>query len=522
VLDKLYAETKQWNEEQLVQLLQNSIRLKWIQHLEAKYPVLRLVSSQRFVELEKSLQQAVQEKQQLTSELLLLRVREKVYEPIRYNRLNNAVTYRDLHHQVTKKKKSWPLRKTMAAFTEELFNLMPCWMASPESVSALFPLEQVFDLVIFDEASQCFAEHGIPAMARGKQVVVAGDSQQLQPSDLYQARWVEEQEGEPDTEVDSLLAMAERYLPGVHLLGHYRSKSSELIEFSNRYFYKSRLKMLPDLKQFITAEAAIDFVRVNGIWEHQCNVMEAGEVARLVMWWHRNHPAKEIGVITVNAPQQQLVLNTIEELFADSKLTKPTTLMVKNIENVQGDERDVIIFSIGYAPDKKGKINLHFGSLNLAGGENRLNVAVSRAREKIVVVCSVDPEQLKTDEVKNDGPRLLKEYLFYARAISQRNAAMPHENPKEYASSWYLAGKLVSDAVQQTSLPFADLLAQANATHLILTDDENYRFSLSVKAAHAYTPALLEKKGWRFARFASRNYWHSKQNMLLEIQRLLA
>ena len=144
------------------------------------------------------------------------------------------VTYRDLHHQVTKKRRIWPLRKLIAEHYEELFKLIPCWMASPESVSAMFPMREMFDLVIFDEASQCFVERGLPAMYRGRQVVIAGDSKQLSPNDLYKVRWEEEEANHPDFEIDSLLDLANKYLMDVQLNGHYRSKSLDLINFSNK------------------------------------------------------------------------------------------------------------------------------------------------------------------------------------------------------------------------------------------------------------------------------------------------
>src|SRR5690606_4328566 len=145
------------------------------------------------------------------------------------------------------------------------------WMASPESVSAIFPMESMFDLVIFDEASQCFAERGIPAMYRGKQILVAGDAQQLRPSELYQVRWVDEDIDSPDAEVESLLDLAARYLPTVHLQGHYRSKSLELMEFSNRHFYEQRLRLLPDRKIMNMENAPIVYHKVDGVWENQTN-----------------------------------------------------------------------------------------------------------------------------------------------------------------------------------------------------------------------------------------------------------
>lgn len=523
VIEKLYQEVQHWDETAFIKLFQNSLRLEWLNHLEAKYPVLRLVSTQRFEEMERELQEAVVQKKKLTKELLLLRVRERVYEHIEYNRLNNPVTYRDLEHQVTKKKKIWPLRKVISSFHHELFDLMPCWMASPESVSAIFPLEQLFDIVIFDEASQCFAERGIPAMQRGKQVVVAGDSQQLQPSDLYQIRWSEENAENPDSEVDSLLELSARYLPTVHLQGHYRSHSQELIEFSNKHFYKNRLKMLPSFEGSNNEESSIHFVKVDGIWENQVNEAEAQAVVEQVLVYTERQPDKTIGVITFNAPQQQLIWDKLEAAFAERQILFPPSLMVKNIENVQGDEKDVVIFSIGYAPDKKGKFNLQFGSLSVAGGENRLNVAVTRAKERIVVVSSIWPEQLDVDEVKNEGPKLLRKYLEYVRSVSSgQQMLLPFEG-KAHNSEWYLSSKLYSDHTQLSTLPFSDMVVSRlyKPEALVLTDDEYYRNSLSAKAAHAYTLLLLERKGWRFKRIFSRHYWLNPEQVLLEVQKLL-
>lgn len=524
VIEKLFQSIGEWEVSAFEKLLQNSLRLEWLNHLEAKYPVLRLVSTQRFEEMENELQEAVVKKQKLTKELLLLRVRERAYEHINYNRLNNPITYRDLEHQVTKKKKVWPLRKVISSFHHELFDLMPCWMASPESVSAVFPLEQLFDIVIFDEASQCFAERGIPAMLRGKQVVIAGDSQQLQPSDLYQVRWNDESSEAPDTEVDSLLDLAARYLPTVHLQGHYRSQSQELIDFSNKHFYKNRLKMLPDFSSYASQEPAIEFMKVEGVWEAQVNVREAQTVVDQVLRYTEKHPDKSIGVITFNAPQQQLIWDLLETAFAERQQSFPSSLMVKNIENVQGDEKDIVIFSIAYALDKKGKLNLQFGSLSIAGGENRLNVAITRAKEKVIVVSSIWPEQLAVEEVKNAGPKLLKKYLEYVRSVSSGEQMLLPFESGAHVSEWYLSTKLHSEHTQLSRLPFSDMVVSHlyKPEALVLTDDEYYRTSLSAKAAHAYTTLLLERKGWRFKRFFSRHYWMNAERVALDIQKLLS
>jgi len=530
VIQKLYESVGEWSGDQLTDLFQNSVRLAWIEHIEMKDPILRSVSTFAMLEMESELKQRVREKQQMVQEILLLRARERVYEGEEYNRLNNRVTYRDLLHQVTKKKKIWPVRKLIAEFQHELFNLLPCWMASPESVSAIFPMSEVFDLVIFDEASQCFSERGIPAMYRGKQVLVAGDSKQLKPFELYQVRWNDESE-DPDAEVDSLLELSERYLPTVHLQGHYRSQSLPLIDFSNQFFYEGRLKLLPHRNVVNSAEPVIQFQKVNGTWESQTNIIEANAVIMHLIDLVKHHPEKEIGVITFNAPQQMLVMDLVEEKFAMENLAIPETLFIKNIENVQGDEKDIIIFSIGYAPDSNGKMNMQFGSLSVAGGENRLNVAVTRAREKVIVFSSIEPEQLNVQEIKNEGPRLLKKYLEYVREVS-KGIFKPHsqENLK-HSSNWYLNSQLANWIDQnkgewsfsKNALPHADLVVSKGDKSLgiILTDDTLYHSSISVKEPHVYFPFLLEQKGWSYHRMFSRNWWLNREKSVNEINNYL-
>jgi Cdc6-like AAA superfamily ATPase len=519
VLIKLRDQTGNWEENTIEALFQNSIRLAWIEHIEMKYPILRSVSTFKMNEMQNELQQMVHEKQKLTTEILLLRARERVYENIEYNRLNNRVTYRDLHHQVTKKKKIWPVRKVITEFSEELFNLMPCWMASPESVSAIFPMQQLFDLVIFDEASQCFSERGIPAMYRGNQILIAGDNKQLKPFELYQVRWEEETE-EPDLEVDSLLELSERYLPTVQLQGHYRSQSLSLIDFSNQFFYGGDLKLLPNKTVMNDERPSIEFHKITGQWENQTNPLEAQAVIQCAFKLMNDHPKKEIGIITFNAPQQTLIMDLMEEACVKQGVRMPESLFVKNIENVQGDERDIIIFSIGYAPDKDGKLNMQFGSLNVAGGENRLNVAITRAREKIIILSSILPEELKLQGIKNEGPKLLKKYLDYSRSVSEGNFKLQPISNGKHSSDWYLSTHVINWSKQNSTLsfsshtlPFTDLMIEDGKKRLaaILTDDQSYCSSLTVKEAHIYTPDLLQQKNWNYYRLFSRTWWMDRE-----------
>ena len=509
-----------------VRLFQNTLRLTWIEHIEREYPLLRSVSSLKMERMEQVLQTSVARKQDLSRGILLIKLREQTYKNLTFNRLNNLTTYRELQHQTTKKRNVWPVRKLMSQYADEVFRLVPCWLASPESVSAMFPLTAgLFDLVIFDEASQCFAENGLPAVVRGKQVVVAGDSQQLRPSDLYRIRLetnpvTGESDADPipiELEVESLLELAAQSLPQVSLTGHYRSRSPELIDFSNEHFYGNKLTLLPNFADLSQpsgkASPAIRYHNVAGTWQQNTNPAEADAVVALIAQLTTELPGRSIGVVTFNYQQQHLIQEKLETpsspLLPRPSASTGETTFVKNIENVQGDERDVIIFSVGYAPDERGKLAMQFGSLNARGGANRLNVAVTRARERIYVVTSLWPDQLNVEQSVNDGPKLLKAYLSYALSVSQGHfRSRPHPTDGFRPSALLKKQLAAQHPDWQPELPFADLtvLREGMYQSLVLTDDDLY-VSQTPKEAHAYLPFALRARNWPFVRVWSREFW---------------
>lgn len=487
-------------------IIKTSLWHFWIEAIEEYYPILRGVSTFKVNDLENSLQKAIQKKQSLCEAIVQLRLRENTYQNLEKNRLGNTTTYRELYHQVTKRRKIWPIRRIIETFGDELFQLLPCWMASPETVSAIYPTPQLFDkaskqfdLVIFDEASQCFAEHGLPAAARGTQVVIAGDDKQLQPNELYQIRFEDETDESMATDIDSLLNLAEQFLPQTQLTGHYRSKSLELIAFSNRYFYKNTLSLLPHFQYINSRKKAIHFLKTAGIWENNQNQEEAEKVVDIL---RKSESNKTYGIVTFNYKQAEL----IEKKLLINKLLSEN-IKVKNIENIQGDEFDIVIFSIGYAPNKTGKLVVNFGSLNQRGGENRLNVAITRAKEEVMVICSIEPELLQVETTQNDGPKLLKNYLLFAKMVSEQ-----HFQPLPYTPQQLLSAKTLKDVLKaenkalSNELPFADLVEKQNDsyTSLLLTDDDIYFESPSAKHTHGYFPLLLQEKGWPFVRRWSR------------------
>lgn len=346
-----------------------------------------------------------------------------------------------------------PRKLSIKAFIDkyqlELMNNIRIWMMTPEVVSAIVPLVYgMFDLVIFDEASQMYVEKGIPAIYRAKKVVIAGDTKQLRPSSLGIGRLEDEdelfeEENLKDISMDakSLLDLA-RYKYNETILNyHYRSTYEELIAFSNYAFYEGKLIVSPNQTQ--SKNPPIEYVYVkDGIFDNRRNVEEAKVVIKLLRKILKERENNEtIGVITFNSTQRDLIENYIDaellkqgtyqrqfenELFRTAD-GEDKSLFVKNIENVQGDERDIIIFSMGYARDVYGVVRRRFGWLNNDGGQNRLNVAISRAKQKIYFVSSLFPEEFKVDDLKSTGPKLLKDYMRYCYYISNKKPDLARE-----------------------------------------------------------------------------------------------
>lgn len=490
------------------ELFWNAWNLNWIGELERRNPVLAEAGSLKMQQEMGELKDAILEKRKNSKFMTLLRLREQMTDSLVFNRLGNRLTYRDLLHQVSKKRQKWPIRKLNEEFGEEIFRLIPCWLASPETVSAIFPMRQNFDLVIFDEASQCPVERGLPAMLRGKQVVVAGDSQQLRPSDFYQVKWESEEEG-LEFEAESLLELAGNFFEKTLLSGHYRSAHPGLIDFSNRNFYEGKLAALPDLQTMMAEKSPFTWEKIEGIWENQMNKSEADAVLDKVMAIQSLFPDDSIGIVTGNYFQMELIR---ERLWKAG--IQQAEIKVRNIENVQGDEFDQVILSLGYAPNREGKLVTNFGLLGKSGAENRLNVAITRARKVMHVISSIAPEDFRAGQLHNPGLSLLRDFLEFVR----KQAKNPHFEAieiesKSYELDWSLKNHLVkSDSSLSKQVPSVvmDLLKTSTEYPIaILTDDQRFFNSPSAKAAMAYHPILLEAKGWNWE-------WHWSREEFLK------
>ena len=321
------------------------------------------------------------------------------------------------------------LRTLFDLIKDILPRIFPCMMMSPLSVATLLNAEgEKFDLVIFDEASQIPTCEAAGAIARGKAVIVAGDPNQMPPTRFFQADTFDEDNAiieDLESILDDSLALS---LPSICLRWHYRSRHESLIAFSNSMYYDNSLLTFPspyDLKSKVEWQYVPD-----GIYEKggkRQNEKEARAVVdeireRLL---DPERKGESIGVITFNIRQQSLIEDLLDALYRSNPALEKVAaeceepIFVKNLENVQGDERDVILFSVGYGPDKKGNVSLNFGPLNRDGGWRRLNVAVSRARKEMKVFSTLRAEQISVTESSSEGVKGLRKFLEYAeRGIS--------------------------------------------------------------------------------------------------------
>ncbi len=467
--------------------------------------------------------------------------------------------------RVIELKRKWSVNKYIDKFDFELFRGIKIWLLTPDVVSEIIPLQSgLFDLVIFDEASQMFIEKGIPSIMRAKKVVIAGDHKQLRPSKLGAGRIGMDEDDLEDEDEDiplieeanSLLDVARFRYPGIMLKYHYRSKYEELISFSNHAFYKGRLYVSPNNREL--DEPPIVVHRLDdGKWENRCNRAEAEKIVDLIKEIFRTRENNEtIGVITFNSTQMDLIESMLEtRCMEDSDFAvkyrnevsrnengQDVGLFVKNIENVQGDERDIIIFSIGYAKGESGRIVRNFGWLNQAGGENRLNVAISRAKLKIHIVTSFYPSELIVDDVKNDGPKLLKRYLEYCFAVSENNRVLASSilNGLDEVSITNDNSALddkFCDQVYKDLLRAGfdvernigiggysiDMAIKKDGIYVLglECDGRLYHSGLSTREREYHRRKYLESRGWKMHRIWSPSWWKSPQTEMDKISRIL-
>ncbi len=463
-------------------------------------------------------------------------------------------------NRIIESKRKWNLNKFIDRYGYELFKGVRVWLLTPEVVSEILPMEMgIFDVLIFDEASQMYVEKGVPSIYRAKKVIVAGDHKQLRPSSLGVGRIdYESDEDDPEDivsaalEEESLLDLARSRYDSILLNFHYRSKYEELIAFSNYAFYGGRLYVSPNVEE--PERPPIEVFRVDGLWEDKSNMAEAKKIVALLKEFFTTRRNNEtIGIITFNSSQRDLISDLLdEECASDPGFGKIVNdemrrfdngedvgLFIKNIESVQGDERDVIMFSIGYAKNADGRLMQRFGWLNNRGGENRLNVAISRAKRKIMIVTSFEPEDLQVDNVKNEGPRILKKYLQYARAVSDGNKDMADSILKSFGDERWdtpdeIGSSRIADRVYNALIRKGytvernvgiggyqiDLAVKQNNRFILGIECDSHLYSLpsSTRERDYHRQKYLESRGWRIHRVWTPGLWKNPER---EISRII-
>ena len=482
-----------------------------------------------------------------------LRIREKLIQemPSRHNFGRATDEMSILLHELNKKRKIMPLRKLFRTIPNLLLKLKPCLMMSPLSVSYFLEAETYrFDMVIFDEASQIFPQDAIGAVFRAKQVIIAGDSKQLPPTNFFSASTSNdadfdyEEDEEEEVNFDSILEEASNSLPNRSLLWHYRSRFEELISFSNQQIYQNNLITFPS-STIHEADTGVEYIYVkNGVYENRCNRAEAQEIVRMAAEHIRKHPDRSLGIIAFSESQQSVIEDEINkfrmqnpfyEMFFDEDKDEP--FFVKNLENVQGDERDTIIFSICYAKNAQGRMYMRFGPLGHQRGERRLNVAITRAKQNVKLVGSILPEDIDLSKTHSEGVRMLRSYISFAM---NGGSALPKTEKKNSlydvdTFSEQVGAFLISRGCSvQMNVGSSDYTIDIAVEHPkkpghyiagIECDGNSYYMARTVRDREHLRKAVLERMGWKMYRVWStewiRNPEAEKERLIGFIQNAL-
>ncbi len=496
---------------------------------------------------------------------------------------------RDLEHEFGKTMRYKSIRDLAAGDTGQVIqDLKPIWLMSPLSVSDTLPLDpDLFDVVIFDEASQIPLEEAIPAIYRSHQAIVVGDEMQLPPTTFFGTSRTEdesvivEEEGESirvDLDSDSFLNQSARNLPSTLLAWHYRSRYESLISFSNAAFYGGNLYTIPDRQRALAERPELVITDVeqgtanvdallarsisfhfleNGLYEDRRNPAEAAYIAQMVRAILQRETKLSIGLVAFSEAQQGELESALNQLagqdpaFAALLETEYTRqdnevfcgLFVKNLENVQGDERDIIIMSVCYGPDANAKMLMNFGPINQRGGEKRLNVIFSRARHHMAIVSSIRHHAITNDY--NDGANSLKNFLQYAEAVSKgdegtarrvleslnplaRKALAPLSHGdavvEQLATALRGRGYAVDLNVGQSKFR-CDLAVRGTADGLyqlgILVDTDGHYANTDLLDRYLMQPSILQAFGWRFALVLTKDWYHHPDEVLAALEKKL-
>jgi very-short-patch-repair endonuclease len=453
-----------------------------------------------------------------------------------------------LTHQLRKRRGHLPIRQLIQKIPNILPRLSPCVLMSPLSIAQYLPAGHAwFDVVIFDEASQIAPWDALGAIARGKSLVVAGDPKQMPPTNFFERVADDGDDVNPAdiTDMESILdECAAAGVPPLRLKWHYRSRHESLIAFSNYQYYHNRLLTFPSSR---LTGMGVSFHHVkNGIYDRgnsRTNRGEAGSIVQEIVT-RLSDPRRQnesIGVVTFNIQQQRL----IEDLLEQARQANPAIdahfaeearepVFVKNLENVQGDERDVMLFSICYGKDATGRPSVNFGPLNRDGGERRLNVAITRARKSLIVFSGIRYSDIDLNRSRKKGVADLRTFLEYAeRGTSvlhsqlQADPAGQTESPLEdevknalLDQGWQVHSQ-VGCSGYRLDLAVIDPRSPGRYLAAVECDGATYHSASTARDRDRLRQLVLEGLGWHMLRVWSTDWWHDPSKEASRLQAAL-
>jgi hypothetical protein len=448
-----------------------------------------------------------------------------------------------LAHEMELKRSRNSVREVTRRAPHALLELKPCWMMSPLAVSQYLARDIRFDLCIIDEASQMLPGAAMGAVLRSKQVMIVGDNNQLPPTDMFTTASADDEDDDDFAEeAESVLEMAGKAFPNSRRLRwHYRSRNSNLIAFSNRMIYDDELVVFPSSWEAREGMGVKLEYLGHGVYHKSLNRIEAEAVVEAVAKFVRADPDRSLGVVAMNVQQRTLINDLLNELVAeDTKVREYVdrweneregidALFVKNLENVQGDERDVIFISTVYGPDKDtGAVRQHFGPVNGKSGRRRLNVLFTRARQQLVTFTSMRPSDIKAEENGNPGRFMLRRWLEYCGAGGVNGTTASNERAGSRLAE-HIGARLrehgfevdfeVGSTGHRVNLAVRHPEADGGYLCGIDCDAEEYYTSASARDRDILRPRVLEGLGWRLYRVWSVNWFNDEE---AELSRLLA
>ncbi|MER9612174.1 DUF4011 domain-containing protein [Mesorhizobium sp. M0312] len=438
-----------------------------------------------------------------------------------------------IEHLADKRRIRQPVREIMRKAARALLDLKPCWIMSPLAVARYIPKGSAeFDLCIIDEASQMPPEDAIGALFRARQAMVVGDTKQLPPTNFFHQVFDDQEEdddADPVTD-ESVLEMANAtFRPKRMLRWHYRSRNSALIRFSNRIMYDDNLVVFPSPNEE-DKSTGVSLVETNGIYKAGLNDIEAHNVVEHALVLMRKHPERSLGIVAVNKSQAEHIRELLDYQIARDKIAFEyverwkerdvglNAFFVKNLENVQGDERDVIFISTVYGPPAAGKKpHQRFGPINGIGGQRRLNVLFSRARDQIVTFTSMTGADITADQTSNPGAWMLKRWLEYSAGatldVADSGTHDAFDSPLEnYVASQIRSigclvdcqvgvdGYSIDLAVRHPAWPYGYILG-------VECDGATYHSSRSARDRDRHRQEILENLGWHLYRVWSTDWF---------------